>query len=254
MKRRPSRSEAAVVLATIAVIVFISCRETAMEIVYPVERATVSSWRAVSDLVRGAIDGAAAMRENRRLKSEKAALEFLRKESEEVERENIRLRKTLGMSDRIYRGWITAEVISRGGAASCAHDMIRIRRGSSDGVTVGSPVAAAAGLVGLVTEVSPHTAEVRLVTDRTIRVSAHLGKARYPVIVAGNSGALSVLSSAAPLGEIKPETVVDGEEAVTSGLGGIYPEGILIGTIDNGRLLPAVNAEDLEEVFIRHAK
>ncbi|HEY4247194.1 MAG TPA: rod shape-determining protein MreC [Lacunisphaera sp.] len=112
---------------------------------------------------------------------------------------------------------------------------ITIRKGKNYGITVGSPVVFAGGVVGRVTEVYLYTSNVDLVTSQTFRIAAS---------VAGNSRPLSYQgglndSFKSPRGTVEyvPNDIVATSSQpvhlVTSGLGGIFPPGLSIGEITN---------------------
>lgn len=112
---------------------------------------------------------------------------------------------------------------------------ITIRKGKNYGITVGSPVVFAGGVVGRVTEVYLYTSVVDLVTSPTFRIAAS---------VAGNSRPLSYQgglndSFKSPRGTVEyvPNDVVASPgqtiHLVTSGLGGVFPAGLSIGEITN---------------------
>ncbi|MEO6995584.1 MAG: rod shape-determining protein MreC [Lacunisphaera sp.] len=112
---------------------------------------------------------------------------------------------------------------------------IIIRKGKNYGITVGSPVVFAGGVVGRVTEVYLYTSVVDLVTSPTFRIAAS---------VAGNSRPLSYQgglndSFKSPRGTVEyvPNDIVATPSRtihlVTSGLGGVFPPGLSIGEITN---------------------
>ena len=142
----------------------------AVEAAYPVERAWRTVSRAVSVRVAGAVRGAEARAENVRLRRELAALAVEREELARLEAENARLRRALGYVERDPVRWIAAAVTSSGGAAAAWRPVPRVDKGSLAGVEEGAVVLAAEGLVGVVASVTPHTAEIATVADRSVHV------------------------------------------------------------------------------------
>ena len=128
--------------------------------------------------------------------------------------------------------------------------------GQTDGVQERMPVVTADGLVGRVLEVHSWTSVVQLLLDRNCRVSAIVQrKSRTQGIVMVEGGTLYL--SHVPL----RSQVEEGDVVVSSGLGGIFPGGLLIGTVtvlgdeEQGLfreviLTPGVNFANLEEVFV----
>lgn len=101
-----------------------------------------------------------------------------------------------------------------------------IDRGSADGIKVDMPVMAGGGLVGRVSRVAPGSSKVLLISDPDSAVSARLASTGETGIVHGQR------ENELRLGLVDAETQVDPREQVlTSGLGGIFPEGIPIGGV-----------------------
>lgn len=262
MKSRTIGTYAILALAAIGTAVLSASRAVCAEAVYPVERASRSFGTRVWSRVCGLFAGAEARAENSRLRREVAALALARGDMERVEAENARLRLVLGYSERLGGDWIPAEVLSHGGSAAGLPDSIRVGKGSLAGVREGDVVAARDGLVGRVRSVSPHTAEVALITDGSVKVACEVvtgSGARASGILSGGGGLLSLrhLSGA---GDFPPRATV-----LTSGRGGVFPKGLEVGAlldvhadaeglVREGEVLPNVDFSTLEDVFIRRGK
>ena len=245
----------------------------AAEAVYPVEKS--ASWfrRNVTSRVRTLWRRQSYGSENARLRRENDILRMALQEAES----QLSTANAGAEPGTALRGWIQAPVLSRGGAAGAAN-FLRIGKGSADGVVAGAAVAVPDGLVGIVSKVSHHTCTIQLITDPEVKVSCRLETGEPSLgevfgIVYGNGAKtvaqtdVSVLYVVNPLraGHIKngydppPRTRV-----VTSGLGGVYPKGIVIGYLISGthedetkleregEVAPAVDFPALEEVFIRN--
>ena len=108
-----------------------------------------------------------------------------------------------------------------------------IRKGENYGITVGSPVIFAGGVVGRVTEVYRYTSVVDLVTSPTFRVAASLAGDSRPLSYQG--GLNDSFKSPRGLVEFVPLEVFATrslpKHLVTSGLGGVFPPGLSIGEI-----------------------
>lgn len=243
----------------------------ASEAVYPLEKSATWFQRNVSCRIRTLWRRQSYAAENMRLKRE---IELLRMMLNESERERPNGDAPV---PPVLKGWIPAPILSRNGATG-AKSFLRVGKGSLHGIAKGSAVAAPDGLVGIVSDVSLHTCTVKMITDPSVKVSCRLemdnaGTGAIYGIVSG-TGARTiaeteavVLYAANPLhiGHLKngiqppPHTKI-----VTSGLGGIFPKGILVGTLvsnprndpsrleQEGDVMPAVDFPALEEVFIRH--
>jgi rod shape-determining protein MreC len=143
--------------------------------------------------------------------------------------ENARLHQALQFSSRIPWKHKLARVIGRDPANWWR--TIRIDLGLRDGVPANAPVLTAEGLVGRVAQVGYRHSQVVLLGDPDCRVSALIEDTRDHGVIAPDSASpldnilvdLSYLSRNSPLKA--------GQRVVTSGLGGIFPKGILIGQI-----------------------
>ncbi len=134
---------------------------------------------------------------------------------------------------------------------------IIIDKGSEDGVFVGMPVESARGLVGQVYRTTAHAAMVILVTDNISSIPARLGTSRATGIVRGGG-----LGGALTMDWIDLEAqIVVGETVLSSGLGGKFPEDMIIGRVtaverqeaelfQRAIIQPAADFSSLEMVFV----
>lgn len=195
--------------------------------------------------------------ENENLKTKNAELEQQLREFEIVKSENATLKEYLSLSEQ-YGNYETkaAYIISKD--FSNYNNVFIINIGSADGIKSNMTVISEKGLVGHVISVTDHTAKVQTIIDTASTVSATLSSSRDNLICKGtleNSGLLkaSNISTIA--------TLIQGDKIETSGMGGIYPKGILIGTIkkientsnivDRYALIePAVDFNKVETVLV----
>jgi rod shape-determining protein MreC len=123
--------------------------------------------------------------------------------------------------------YVVADVI--GQDISAFTRVIYINRGARDGLTEGMPVVTEQGLVGRITQVSALGAQVLLITDPISAVNARLLNSRAQGSVQAQSGGLRMtyidLNAA----------LQEGDTVITSGLGGNFPEGIIIGQVTSIR-------------------
>ncbi|QRN86108.1 rod shape-determining protein MreC [Clostridia bacterium] len=170
----------------------------------------------------------AVARENELLKSEIAQMKVEANMEREYYYENIRLRRLLGMREVSQQQFIAADIIARG--IKSWDDTMTINMGELDGVALYDGVMTYNGLVGKVYQVSPHTAEVRLLNNKLGSVAAMTEQTRFPGVLEGigdGSGLLQLiyLPHDAPV-ELN-------QTIITSGLGGLIPKGIKIGYISS---------------------
>lgn len=197
--------------------------------------------------------------ENDRLRDSISFLEQQLVQFQELQKENYRYRKLLEFSEGSSHRLLAAEVIARD--PSQWFGTITINRGYLDGVEQEMAVIAEGGLVGMISTVSPHSSQVLLITDPRLSVSAMVQRTRDPVtvgIVESNAKDTTRLKiTYLPLGaKIQPGDVI-----VSSGMGGVFPRGILIGTVTevnqdqpgmvlSALITPRVNFNRLEEVLV----
>ncbi len=189
-------------------------------------------------------------RQNRELRTENEVLRQQVRALGEAGRENLRLTQKLNLTGRTGFKTLGARVIGRD--ASNWWKSLQIDRGSNDGVRENLAVLNADGLIGKVVKVTRGEARVLLITDSSCKVSALLQDSREPGVVAG-----SQMTYVDRNAKINP-----GENVITSGRGGIFPPGILIGTVVKAELnqqtgmyqdveiKPAVDFRRLEEVVV----
>jgi rod shape-determining protein MreC len=185
--------------------------------------------------------------QNERLRSRVAALE-------EDRLENVRLRELVKLAQTEELKSVAARVIGR--PTNSWEGVITIDRGTRDGVAKNLAVIGPRGLLGQTVEVTGSTAKVRLITDQRSGVAALVQSSRATGVVRGNlKGGLDLLY----VSRTKP--VKRGDVVVTSGLGGVFPKGIVIGEVvevDNSSgmlyqrisVKPSADIADLEEVLI----
>lgn len=193
--------------------------------------------------------------ENERLSSENLDLlaenALLRDEA----KENERLRKEIDLLPRDRFSFRAAEVIGQDSASSGG--WIVIRSGAQNGTRVGMPVVVGKGmLIGRIVEVSAFSAKVLLLSDSSSAVNAvdELTGARG--IVKGEYGTGLTLDMVLP-----SDSLAGGDTVITSGLGGEFPRGLLIGSVNAVRpspdqlfqqasIVPPIRYRELTVVFI----
>jgi rod shape-determining protein MreC len=245
---------------TLSLVLF---RSLAVEAAYPFERARLFFSRSVWSRVTGMFNGASASAENIMLRREVAALALVRSDSDRLAQENARLRRALGYAEKNRGSWIPAAVLSRNGGAAGSRQTIRVDKGSLAGIREGAVVSVPEGLVGKVVLVTPHTSEVLLVTDPSLKVACEIcvdEETKVRGILSGGSDDVLLLKHLRGAENVPARSVV-----LTSGLGGSFPKGIEVGSLlevqkdangpaYKGEVLPRVEYSILEDVFIRCEK
>ena len=185
--------------------------------------------RAVSG-VSGAVGSYTALRgarqENTQLREQIQVLTKQRDDARETGAEDARIRAQYGLASRPDYREIAASVISRD--PSLWFRRLIVDRGTNDDVRLSLPVATATGIVGRVTDVGPNYATVQVITDRQAGAGAMLQTTGLMGEVRGLDNGRCELRDISSSKDVKA-----GEAVVTSGLDGIYPKGLMIGTVES---------------------
>jgi rod shape-determining protein MreC len=190
--------------------------------------------------------------------------EVLGLEVARLREENLQLREALVAGGRLERiaemredfemPMLPTELV--GSDVSPFFHSVLLDRGRSDGVRSGMPVINESGLVGLVVATSSHASKTMLLLDRQIAIDGTVQRSRARGIVRGRGDDAPLFEFVARGGDVEP-----GDLLITSGLDGVYPKGLLIGTVSEleppgARLLrtaqiePAVDFGRLEQAFV----
>lgn len=175
--------------------------------------------------------------ENEELRRQLREMEQTVRDAELALEENARLRQQAGQPER-QRDLTTveAEVIARNPGDWAT--TLTLDKGSNHGVEVGDLVITVDGMAGYVSEVAGNTCEITTVVDVEMQCGALITRTRetaiaegdYDLMAEGNLR-LSYLTEDA--------SVVIGDTVETSGRGGVFPKGVMIGTVEN--VLPEDN-------------
>jgi rod shape-determining protein MreC len=93
---------------------------------------------------------------------------------------------------------------------------------------VGLPVLTDQGIVGRIVEMSPHVSKILLIINENSNIDALVQENRIQGILQG-AGSLGCSLKYVP----KTETVNIGDTIISSGLSGLFPKGLLLGTVKN---------------------
>ena len=166
-------------------------------------------------------------KENEELKNRNNELETQVRELEVLKAENSKLQEYANLTEK-YQEYetIPAYVIDRDVSNYGSNIVINV--GSKQGVEKNMTVIADKGLVGHVISVSDNSAKVQVIVDSASSVSAMISTSEESIICRGSVDNDKYLD--ASYIDTSSELLV-GDSVVTSGIGGIYPKGITIGTI-----------------------
>ncbi len=229
-------------------------RKVVLEATAPVQKVSSISVKSVSDAWLRYIFLVGLEEENKNLNKKINELKAEIVLYEEGYLEAQRLRKLLALRDDYNYRFVSAEVIGKEQAA--LSKTILINKGTSDGLKIGMPVMAPPGLVGRLIDVSWHVSKVLLLIDENNNMGAMLQRTRTQGIVSGAGSRGCILKYI-----YKNQDVKEGDPVISSGMGGIFPKGLLIGKVsyvqkqDAGLFLkiniaPFVDFAKLEEVLV----
>ncbi|HEY2990607.1 MAG TPA: rod shape-determining protein MreC [Candidatus Binatia bacterium] len=192
--------------------------------------------------------------ENEKLKARIQELEAQRSRLLEDEAVNKRLRELMGFRLELPAGAITASAI--GGSASTWFHTLILDKGKSQGVEKGMAVVSPLGIIGQVVSVTAQDAKVLLITDSHSGVDTMVQRSRARGIVSGSLDGGPIMKYVK-----RSDDLQEGDRLVTSGLDGVFPKGLLVGTISkvNKKSIGlfqyvevnlAVDPERIEEVLV----
>ncbi|HEX4598590.1 MAG TPA: rod shape-determining protein MreC [Burkholderiaceae bacterium] len=215
------------------VLIVIDARVNALETIrvglgvmlYPLQQALLWPRDALMHGGRYVTTVGSLTRENEQLRegaTERAAVLL---QDEQLRLENERLRQLQGLRERTTAKTQTVQILYEP-RDRFTHKLV-IDRGSSDGLRAGNPVIDEHGVVGQVTRVFPLVSEVTVLTERDQSIPVQVVRNGLRCIAFGGAepGTLELRFLAANA------DVVSGDAVVTSGLDGLYPAGLPVGTI-----------------------
>ena len=173
---------------------------------------------------------------------------------EETDRENARLLSVLVFEPPPGYWLLPVEIVSISGAYLPMSAIIN--RGFEDSIYIDQPVINQQGLVGRISSVSADFATVQLLTDPSNRVAARLARSREMEIIKFTVSEGMILDNFPVQGTINTNDTV-----LSSGLGGVYPAGLRVGTVREVSrpehepfckitVEPAVNFYSVDELFV----
>ena len=198
--------------------------------------------------------------ENNALRAENAALRESARDYDDLEAENVRLRELFGWSEK-HTDFVMESAKIVAWDASNYVSAFTISKGEKDGIELGDCVVTEYGaLVGQIMELGSEWATVRSIIDVDMDVGALVGEESFAGLITGEFSLMkqgltrvTYLTSGA---QIFPK-----DEVLTSGKGGSFPAGLLIGEISTvmteaggqstyGIVTPACDVSRLSQVFI----
>lgn len=199
--------------------------------------AARAAYDSFSDWAGGVLQAGELKRENELLRREIQQARRLILEAEDIKRENERLRQLLDLKSRFSYRTIPAEIIFV--HRELSGNFYTINRGRLDGIKKNMPVVTASGLFGKVYSVGDRSSVVLPINHPLSSVAARIVETGENGIIEGSREGKLYLKLIS-----KESTAAIGMLVTTSGLGGVYPKGLLIGSISDIKSNP--NKLDLD--------
>ena len=225
----------------------------------PLQGAMTASAQDLTTLFQGSADVRALQARNADLESLANKLMIENAQLKEVGRENELLRQLLNFTRNNPQFTYEAALVK---GRSIGFDptnllyFVYVDVGTRDGIADGMPVVTDRGLVGRVTAVGPNSAQVLMLIDPASSVNAILQTSRLTGVVRGHIDGTLSMERIPPNEKVNPGDIV-----LTSGLGGNFPDKLVIGQVteviqrdqdmfQKARIRPTVDFGKLETMLI----
>jgi rod shape-determining protein MreC len=227
-------------------------RVWAVATVTPFEQAIVHAEGAVYGVWHNYLYLRGVRQENRVLKAQIEQLRLDQVRLNQDASQARRLQALLGFKEQSILATLPAQVVGSSGSEQSRS--LYLDKGERDGLRKGMAVITADGVVGKVLQVYPHTAQVLLINDQSSGLGAIVERLRAQGIVRGSPAGETLLEKIMADEEVQP-----GDRIITTGGDGIFPKGLLVGTVIKVspsdlflriRLHPAADLTRLEEVLV----
>ena len=229
----------------------------AERVIAPVQMAAAQTLVAAGNLIGTVSQAGDLASQNRAYREQIDQMQATLAQMHELEAENRDLRGLLGLRDRLPLGkLIPAQVVARDPLALV--QAVMIDRGNDDGVIAGLPMVTDRGVVGRIVEAYTTSAKALLLTDvnSAVAVQTQGPESRASGVVRGTGDGRLILEYVP-----QDEPLRVGDSVTTSGVGGTFPPGLVVGTVQQIRqtdvgvfqealIDPAVRARSLERVYV----
>ncbi len=223
-------------------------------LVSPLQKTITMTFDTIISLSNHYVMLVGVKKENEKLHYDNSNLIGLINQMRETEKENERLRELLAFKQKYLPSAITAQVIARD--TTSEYQTIRLDKGTDVGLKRRMPVITLTGIVGQLIHVGSRTSDVLLLTDHNHSLDIIIQRSRAHGILKGGIEPYCELKYLA-----RTDDVVVGDTLITSGIEGIFPKGLSVGTVtgiqkqkygitQRVEVSPAVNFSKLEEVFV----
>jgi len=199
------------------------------------------------------------LNENKRLRLEIEGLRNRIQQCRPLEEENQELRALLKLKSTSKYRLLAAQLLARD--VNGWWQMARLDKGEEDGVRTDLPVISPEGLVGQIVNVSRTTSDILFLTNPKVKISARLTRSEIFGIISGQGVSLKGDAACRMDYIIKGTEINPADEVISSGLGGVYPAGLVIGYVESvqtdpsglfqyAEVIPAADFRAIDVVFI----
>ena len=220
----------------------------------PLQQSVTTIDEKLSSFFKHYIKNVTASKKNIDLSKKVSDLENQLFLTEEIRKENIRLKNHLEFKVEQNTRKILAQIVAWD--SSSDYRVLRINKGQKNGVRLQSIVVTSEGLVGYVFRLTEHYADVLTVLDTNNKIDGIVERIRAHGLLEGDSEEKMKMKYVT-----RTEPVILNDLVITAGLGNIYPKGIRVGRVIKIEresygitqlieLKPEVNFGTLEEVIV----
>lgn len=201
-------------------------REVVSVGLYPFQRAVMMPRDAISALGNWTDAASLARTEKEALQRQRIELAQIATHAAQLSAENQQLRRLLGVADMVVQPSVAVEVLYEPPNAFTRH--LVFDKGRDSGILPGMPVIDEGGVVGQIVRVTPFTSEAALLTDDKVSIPVQVLRNGLRLIAfGGHPGGKVEVRYLTNDTDIQP-----GDVLVTSGVGGLFPAGLSVATVD----------------------
>lgn len=202
-------------------------RQAVSVVIYPFQRAMFAPRDALEHINNWADAAAVARTEKEALQRQRIELAQISTHAAQLAAENEQLRRLLSVADAVVQPSVAVEVLYEPSNAFSHH--LIFNKGSASGIRPGMPVIDEGGVVGQIVRVTPFTSEAALLTDDKVSIPVQVLRNGLRLIAFGGniSGKVEVRYLTANV------DLVPGDTLITSGIGGLFPAGLSVATVDH---------------------
>lgn len=216
-------------------------------------------WRAKDWAFLSFRDKEKLLDENKRLRLEIEKLRNEIQQSKPLKEENQELRALLNLKSISKYRLLAAQLLARD--VNGWWQMARLDKGAEDGIRADLPVISPEGLAGQIVNVSRTTSDVLFLTSPKVKIAARLARSETFGIVSGQGVSLPGDAACRMDYIMKGAEINPADEVISSGLGGVYPAGLVIGYVEQvhtdssglfqyAEVIPVADFKSLDVVFI----